>query len=204
MRIFSSNRYSVVTSTLALVIALGGTSYAAAKITGDSIVDGTVTTADVKDQTLNVADLATATRDALKGDTGPAGPAGPAGPSGVSSAYTTQVTHLVELSYSPAQDILTLPLGPGYYVVSAKANVQGTKAGDWASCSLIDHSEISFDRSQTDVSHSDDDQGVYVQAAVELDAAGEVKLRCNGVGTWVHRLSMTAIQVDSVTRVSAG
>ena len=42
MKIVSSGRYAAVTSTLALVIALGGTSYAAAKITGRDIKDNTV------------------------------------------------------------------------------------------------------------------------------------------------------------------
>jgi hypothetical protein len=51
MKTISSGRYAAVTSTLALVIALGGTSYAAAKITGRDIKDNTVTTADVKTTT---------------------------------------------------------------------------------------------------------------------------------------------------------
>ena len=52
MRMFSSGRYAAVTSTLALVVSLGGVSYAAVVVTGDNIQVGTVTTKDVQNKTL--------------------------------------------------------------------------------------------------------------------------------------------------------
>ena len=58
MRIFSSGRYAAVTSTLALVVAVGGASYAAVEVTGDDITNGTVTTKDVKNKTLKYKDIA--------------------------------------------------------------------------------------------------------------------------------------------------
>ena len=57
MRIFTSGRYAAVTSTLALVVALGGVSYAAVVVTGDNIQNGTVTTKDVKEQDPEVQGL---------------------------------------------------------------------------------------------------------------------------------------------------
>jgi hypothetical protein len=44
--------YANVTATLALFIALGGSSYAAVKITGKNVADGSLTTKDVKNRSL--------------------------------------------------------------------------------------------------------------------------------------------------------
>ena len=100
MGIFRSTSYANVASTAALVIALGGTSYAAITITGANITDGTVTTADIKnnnlttgdikDATLRLRDFSSTAKAGLKGATGlpmaagrPAGPAeGAAAPTG--------------------------------------------------------------------------------------------------------------------------
>lgn len=78
-------RYADVASTLALVVALGGTSYAAVTLSADSVgarelKDGSVTTREVRNGTLQRADFASGTL--LKGDRGPAGAAGPTGPTG--------------------------------------------------------------------------------------------------------------------------
>ena len=47
MKLFTSGRYATVASTFALVVALGGTSYAAAQITSNNIKDGTIQTKDL-------------------------------------------------------------------------------------------------------------------------------------------------------------
>ena len=47
MKFFRSGSYATVASTAALVVALGGTSYAAAKITSGDIKDGTTQTRDL-------------------------------------------------------------------------------------------------------------------------------------------------------------
>lgn len=47
MKLFTSGRYATVASTFALVVALGGTSYAAAQITSGDIKDGTIQTKDI-------------------------------------------------------------------------------------------------------------------------------------------------------------
>jgi hypothetical protein len=46
MKLFTQGRYATVASTAALVVALGGTSYAAAQITSADIKDGTIQTQD--------------------------------------------------------------------------------------------------------------------------------------------------------------
>jgi hypothetical protein len=78
-RIFSNGSYANVTATLALVIALGGTSYAAIKLPKNS-----VSSLQVKDRSLLKKDFRPGQLPA--GKRGPAGPAGPAGDGGGGSA----------------------------------------------------------------------------------------------------------------------
>jgi hypothetical protein len=89
--LFNSNRYAVVTSTLALVIALGGgTAYAAELITSKDIKDGGVKRADIAKDAVNsrrIADGTLLVRDFKAGQLpagspGPAGLQGPSGPQG--------------------------------------------------------------------------------------------------------------------------
>ncbi len=77
--------YANATATLALFIALGGTSYAAVKLPRNSVGAealraSSVGSSEVRDRALRVADLSLAARNALRGARGPAGPQGPAGP----------------------------------------------------------------------------------------------------------------------------
>ncbi len=76
--------YANVTATLALFIALGGSSYAALSLPRNSVGTqqlraGAVRSTDVKNRSLQVSDLSTRARASLAGRQGPAGPPGPAG-----------------------------------------------------------------------------------------------------------------------------
>jgi hypothetical protein len=51
------NNYASVTATLALVVALGGTAYAAVTVTGSNVEDGSLTGADIKTNSLNGTDV---------------------------------------------------------------------------------------------------------------------------------------------------
>lgn len=53
--------YANVTATLALIIALGGTSYAALRVTGKNIVDGSIRSGDVRNNALRGKDIRNAT-----------------------------------------------------------------------------------------------------------------------------------------------
>jgi hypothetical protein len=75
-----------VLSCIALFVALGGVGYAAATITGKSIRNGTVASADIKDRGIATKDLSKKAVKTLRGSSGPAGPAGPAGPTGATGA----------------------------------------------------------------------------------------------------------------------
>ena len=82
--------YANVMSTIAVFLALGGTSYAVARnsIGNRELKANAVTSAKVKDGSLTPRDLAGSTR----GPRGPQGPAGPAGLNGSGAALPTADT----------------------------------------------------------------------------------------------------------------
>lgn len=76
--------YANVTATLALFIALGGTSYAALSLPRNSVGSKQIRTSavgssEVRNRSLNTADLSLTARRSLRGAKGDPGPAGPAG-----------------------------------------------------------------------------------------------------------------------------
>jgi hypothetical protein len=84
--------YSNALATIAMFVALGGSSYAAVKITGATIQDNTITTKDVRNRSLLAKDFkpgqlpagpqGLAGPQGQQGGQGPAGPQGPEGPKG--------------------------------------------------------------------------------------------------------------------------
>ena len=79
--------YGNVVATLALFVALGGTSYAAVTLPRNSVGatqlrTGAVRSDEVKDRSLGVSDLSLGARRSLQGQQGVPGPIGPQGPPG--------------------------------------------------------------------------------------------------------------------------
>jgi hypothetical protein len=137
-RIFGRGRYANATATMALVLALGGTSYAAIKLPANS-----VTTKTVKDRSLLSKDFKRgqlpAGRQGAAGSAGPQGAPGPAGPAGAAAgAYkATQTGPGITPGAAQTVDSLALP-GGGNWVVTAKliANNTGTLDPANIGCSL--------------------------------------------------------------------
>src|SRR3954466_8586478 len=118
--------YANVTATLALFIALGGSSYAAVKLPRNSvgatqIRAGAVRSSEIKNGALRTADLSLSARRALRGVAGPAGPQGQAGtPAAKFFAVANGAGAFVRgnaTSGGHASD------GPGRYVVGFSQNV---------------------------------------------------------------------------------
>jgi hypothetical protein len=83
--------YANVVASLALFVAVGGSSYAAISVTGAQVRDGSLTGLDVRNSSLTGKDvrngtLGTADFAAGQLPAGPAGPAGPQGPKGDTGA----------------------------------------------------------------------------------------------------------------------
>lgn len=89
-RICQRLSYANVTATLALFVALGGSSYAAITLPRNSVGSaqirtGAVGSTEIHDRTVHLKDLTVSTRNALKGGTGAPGPVGPTGPAGAAA-----------------------------------------------------------------------------------------------------------------------
>jgi hypothetical protein len=195
MKIVTQSRYATVASTAALVVALGGTSYAAVMITGHDIKNGTVTTQDVKNHDLRLKDLATGARAHLKGapgSQGPAGPQGSQGPVGPSNAYS--VYNDLPTTLGSVKTLLTLSIPPGSYVVNAKAMLSGT--GAISQCTLVAPGGLDYDYAQT--SSTESYATVANQLVLTTTSPTDITLQCLG-GGYLQYKRLTAIKVDSVS-----
>jgi hypothetical protein len=132
---------SLIVASIALLVALGGTSLAAVSVILPANSVGTkqlknnaVTSAKVKDGSLKAIDLAPGVLAASPG-VGAAGPAGPAGapgaagptgatgPSDAFSAYRDAISP-PPLPANATTTIVTLALQPGKYVIVGKVNLE--------------------------------------------------------------------------------
>ena len=201
-RIFGGTSYANVTATIALIVALGGTSYAAIKLPKNS-----VTSATVKDRSLMKKDFKTGQLPA--GKRGPAGPQGPAGEAGAggagasSAAFFNRAEGLENLIPGTAdQTVQSLNLPAGNWVVTAKFVAENATATGTLACRLtlggapidsLGPAGVDFD--QGAASHT-------LTGAGALGAAGAAAVVCNtgnsvGAGTYRAR-SLTAVQAGSV------
>ncbi len=204
-RIFGGTSYANVTATIALIVALGGTSYAAIKLPKNS-----VTSATVKDRSLLKKDFKTGQLPAGKtGKQGPPGPAGTAGSGAAGGAGTgvglfnraEAVENLVPGSAD--QPIQSLALPAGNWVVTAKFIAENSTPTGTLACSL-NIGGVAAD-SLGPGTGIDFDQGSSANTltgAGSLASAGAATVVCNTnnkvtAGTYRAR-SMTAVQASSV------
>jgi hypothetical protein len=213
MKLFTQGRYATVASSAALVVALGGTSYAAALISGQDIQNGTVTTADVKNHNLKLKDFSSSARSGLTGATGATGATGPAGPQGAQGAQGIQGPIGPSNAYSVYNDattamtgsyktVLTLPLQAGSYVINAKALVgRTTGTSQWAECLLTGLGAADY--SVASVPSDGYDDMVVNQTVVSSSTGGNVVFECYGTsGAVVSWKKMTAIKVGAVSNIA--
>ena len=82
--------YANVTATLALIVALGGTSYAAFTLPRNSVGSaqvrsGAIKSSDIGDRTIRLTDIAASARTSLRGQKGAIGQTGVQGPAGAAA-----------------------------------------------------------------------------------------------------------------------
>ena len=137
--IFRSGRYANVTATMALVVALGGSAYAANTIRSSDIKNGevkrvdlannAVTSGKVRNGTLLRKDFKSGQIPAgprgATGATGASGPKGDTGPSDAFQAFRNSISPPV-LPDAATTTLVTLPLPAGKYVVLGKLDFDGS------------------------------------------------------------------------------
>jgi hypothetical protein len=117
--------YANVVASLALFVALGGTSYAltlprnsvgpkqlrADAVGRSELRKGAVTSAGIRNRSIRSGDLSSRARDGLRGPAGPSGPAGPPGPT-----FRAAVSAVGQLVRGNAQG--TSPAGAGARLIA--------------------------------------------------------------------------------------
>lgn len=137
-KLFKNGRYANVTATLALFVALGGTSYAALTLPANS-----VSTKQIKKGSVTLNRISSGARAALKGQTGKTGPQGPAGPAGPAGGSTGSSSVLWATILAPggivadrsSHALTSTPIQTGVYYVQfdrdvSKCAMQVTLGGD--------------------------------------------------------------------------
>ena len=118
--------YANVTATLALFIALGGSSYAAITLPRNSVGAKQIRTSavgsnEIRNGTVTNRDISRRARAALRGQQGPAGPAGPAGPPAVTEH--AQFNSLGDMVSGTAAGWRWQRAEPGLYRIQFKRDV---------------------------------------------------------------------------------
>lgn len=129
--------YGNITATLALFVALGGTSYAALTLPRNSVGSGqirknavssseirsrAVGSSEIRDRTIKLSDLSTSARTSLSGQQGPAGPPGPRG--APASTYRAAIDHVGIRAGGNARNSGHVP-GSNEYTVEFPGDVDG-------------------------------------------------------------------------------
>ena len=126
---------SMTVAVIALIAAMGGTSYAALTITGKNVKDSSLTGVDVRNSSLTTSDVRNGTLQALdfqagqlpageRGPQGPQGPQGPKGDTGAAGISGLQVVSNESTSSSEAKGI-TVTCPEGKQVVGTGADISG-------------------------------------------------------------------------------
>jgi len=181
--------YANIASTAALVVALGGTSYAATMITSHQIQDGTVRNRDIRTNTidgtrvrdggLDVSDLA---------------------PDAQSAAYAVYHDEDVTVPSASVGTMLSLTIPrAGAYGVAAK--LEGTYYGStssWISCGLSAGSDTDYSGASLAANST---ETLPLQIVHTFAAGDTVQVRCDAGSADVDakNIKITAVSVDTLT-----
>jgi hypothetical protein len=198
---------ATVIASIALLVALGGTSWAAVTLAPRSVNNAALQTGAVNSRVIQngqvkSSDLgAGVIRRGPAGQQGPSGPSGPSGPAGSSDAYSRFLNGPIAVPSSPTTlTSLTIPAA-GKYVAWAKAYFSNSGVGTsgTVTCGLTAGTDL--DASQTFLA-SGSDFTVANNVVHEFTASGTVDFKCQYVGTGTtnaNYIKITAIKVNTLT-----
>lgn len=208
---------------LALIVALGGTSYAAVQLPKNSvgapqIKKNAVRSADVKNSTLKLKDLSKEVTAKLGGGAvGPQGPAGPAGPAGLvgpqgPAGPSTIITSFDGTNFFPELDLIdvgdpiTVPAGTWWIrltlevlnndATATQADCQITRANNAALVSGGVSVSARSGKPYYDRSH------LTLETPLTLASSAQLKARCSfraeGNADWVSEVRLSAFSATSI------
>lgn len=196
---------ALVVALLALVAAMGGSAIAASFITSAQIKDGSVQAKDLSAK----ARASLRGKPGARGLIGPAGPAGPAGQAGSAGARgpseVFEFTHRTAIALPNTATPLSAPLPAGSYVILAKLQVSNDDNANSARpfCTLTAGLDTDTGEPGTSNNTTSDDTAVATLTLTHtFSAPGTVTLECTDGGALTISLEdvrITAIQVATVT-----
>ncbi|MDH4160759.1 MAG: hypothetical protein OEV62_10920 [Actinomycetota bacterium] len=190
--------YANVTATLALVVALGGTSYAAVQVTSAQIKDKTIQNVDVKPGTLGgdrVKNGSLSKKDLAPG----------ARTAAYSTFHDGAVSTQTQVGgQDPTVLTLTIP-AKGHYVINAKTWLDNTSTFDVLyRCRLNTGSDFDQSRALMEANGTGASaDGVALQVVHTYTSPGTAYLTCYtfGASTNAFDTKITAIKVSSLSNV---
>lgn len=204
---------ALVVASLALLLSLGGTGYAALKLPRNSVgtsqlKPNAVTSAKIKNGTLRKADFkandAPAGPQGPRGADGPQGQQGAPGPSGSSQGYAgTLATGFILDTYDKV--VISKDLPAGKYILSATVDVRGagSSTGYMGGIAVVDCALPGYKTASVYLKANDtyvsEQKSLSLHAGI-THAGGPVALTCSRTwnSAYIEAAAMTAIKVDAL------
>jgi hypothetical protein len=203
-------------ATIAVFVALGGSSYAAISVTGKNVKNSSLTGKDVKNNSLtgtdvkglksgDIADRSLLSKDFKTGQL-PKGDTGATGPRGPSDAFVADESDDAFTTVNTTRTVLgTLSLPAGKYVLFAKAtlNNNGGAQASW-NCDLTAGTDSDVTGGGAlPVGLTDDREILTLSVSHEFAAAGSASLGCSSdqAGN-AGEVVINAIKVENLTKTS--
>lgn len=175
--------YANVTATLALFIALGGTSYAATQLASNSVGSAqirksavgpselrskSVSSRTIRDRTIQTRDLSVSTTEALRGTQGTQGPSGPKGDSPATLKAHVSADHQVR------GGTVTAIRSPAAHIADVDFAAQISATHQFIDASCVAVASLSGSSSTTNPSGqiTADIDGPFIVRVATYDAAG--------------------------------
>jgi len=191
---FRKGSFATVTAVTALVIAMGGTGYAASLITSKQIKNGTIKGVDIHAATIPSSKLAPGTIPA---------------PYGGTSAYSTFHDAAVSIQNQVGgvdATVISLNVPAGSYVFDATTWLENGATPVLVRCTLAAGGDSDLKRPLLEANGGGaaSSQSVALQVVHTFAAPGTAKLMCwsFGAATTVNNTKLTAIAVDHLSNVA--